>query len=114
MLANLLRDLRGPKTVEEAADGAGVSRSALYLWESTGALSPHTGRPTHRRVPDPAYLEVLLAYYGASPEDAARARELLGAEKLRAKMEREARGAQNAPSLSEDDIDTLTESVTGA
>lgn len=56
-LGVLLRELRGPRRVQDVARDLGVVRSAVYLWESTTAS---------RRLPSATSLQQLLDLYEAS------------------------------------------------
>jgi transcriptional regulator with XRE-family HTH domain len=61
LLGDLLRALRGDRSVEEVAAALGVARSAIYHWEGG------------KRRPDPTNLGPLLEHYGATPEQQAEA-----------------------------------------
>jgi transcriptional regulator with XRE-family HTH domain len=64
MLAELLRELRGSRRVEDVASALRVSRAAVYFWESSSRV---------KRLPSAAKLQRLLDLYDAAPEQRLRA-----------------------------------------
>lgn len=87
MLGALLRALRGDRSAEDAAKAVGVTRSTIYLWESTQEANKRTGKPKHRRLPELHNLVALLEHYGATEPQKAEALSLLAQEQRAARAE---------------------------